>query len=136
MMRKALIALTVVLVSGCVTGDIIGSKSSVGTYVLKTVNGASLPVTLSTSGTVKTELLDETINLYEGFTLAKTTHRRITTGTVVTTDSTNDSGTWSPTNDEITFRFNSDPNNLVYAILKNNSFTMNLPGVTRIYKKQ
>jgi hypothetical protein len=137
MMRKALIALTLVLVSGCVTGDIIGSKTSTGTYVLKSVNGSALPFTLSTNGNVKTELVDETMYLYEGFTFFDKVHRRITTGTVVTTDSTTDSGNWGASNNSMGFRFNSDPSINVLSIVENKTVTMSLPGGrTKVFKKQ
>jgi hypothetical protein len=135
-MRKALIAFSFVLVSGCVTGDIVGSKTSDGTYVLKTVNGASLPFTVSTSGNVKTEMLDETMNLYEGFTFADKIHRRITTGTTVTLDSIMDTGNFSPQNDAIYFRFNSNTSLTVLAKLSNNVMTFDAPGVVRVFKKQ
>jgi hypothetical protein len=135
-MRKALIAFSFVLVSGCVTGDIVGSKTSDGTYVLKTVNGASLPFTVSTSGNVKTEMLDETMNLYEGFTFADKIHRRITTGTTVTLDSIMDTGNFSPQNDAIYFRFNSNTSLTVLAKLSNNVMTFDAPGAVRVFKKQ
>ena len=75
-MRKLIAALIFALIA-CDDG-IVGSSTINGAYTLKKVNGASLPYTISGSGSNKTEIVSDVITLYEGFTYSQSLQTRIT----------------------------------------------------------
>ena len=50
-MRRLLTGLVAVLSLGCSEIDVAGSANLNGTYTLRSINGQSLPYTLSSSGT-------------------------------------------------------------------------------------
>src|SRR5512140_3480368 len=77
-MRRLLIALLVASQAACWSDKVTGSSTVFGTYTLRNVNGSSLPFTLSGSGTNKSEIVADTIWLYEGFTFAESGHYRNT----------------------------------------------------------
>jgi hypothetical protein len=74
--RRFPMLLALLAVAGC-WEDIQQASTSNGTYTLLTVNGASLPYS-STAGGTTTVILDDQFSLYEGFTWAETSHRRVT----------------------------------------------------------
>jgi hypothetical protein len=94
-MRKALVCLLLVISAGCLNEDVVGDTTATGAYTLRTINDAPLPFTLSTVGTTKTEVLDAVLTLYQGGTYAETSHLRVTTNGVVTTQTKNDTGSYS-----------------------------------------
>lgn len=76
-MRKVLVALVMSWAIACDDG-IVGSSTVTGDYKLRTINGASLPYTITGSGANKTEIVDDMITLFQGFTYSETTSSRIT----------------------------------------------------------
>ena len=94
-MRKMLIALLLAASAGCLNEDVVGSSTATGVYTLRTVNNSSLPFTLSESGGTKTEVLADTITLYQGGTYAETVRVRLTTNGQTTTETREDSGAYS-----------------------------------------
>ena len=94
-MRKVLVCLLLVVSAGCLNEDVVGDTTATGAYTLTRINNAALPFTLSTVGTTKTELLDAVITMFQGGTYAETSHLRVTTNGVVTTQTRNDTGSYS-----------------------------------------
>ena len=94
-MRKVLFGLLLLISAGCLNEDVVGDSTATGEYTLTTINDAALPFILSGSGTTKTELLDAVISMFEGGTYSETSHLRVTTNGVVTTQTRVDTGSYS-----------------------------------------
>ena len=94
-MKKVLFGLLLMISAGCLNEDVVGDSTATGEYTLSTINEAPLPFTLSTSGTTKTEVLDAVISMFQGGTYSETSHLRITTNGVVTTQTKVDTGSYS-----------------------------------------
>jgi hypothetical protein len=94
-MRRFLIAALVVVSSGCLTEDVVGSATATGVYGLRTINNSQLPYKLPASGGSQTEVVSDTITLFQGNTYAETIHRRVTTNGQVTTETIEDAGAYS-----------------------------------------
>jgi|SRR5687767_6847711 len=93
-MRKVLIALAMLGAVACDDG-IVGSSTVTGDYTLRTINGASLPYTITGSGANKTEIVDDVITLYQGFTYSETTNSRITVNGQATSETKLRTGAFS-----------------------------------------
>lgn len=76
-MRKVLVALVMIAAVACDDG-IVGSSTVTGDYTLLTINGAPLPYTIAGSGANKTEIVDDVITLFQGFTYSETINSRVT----------------------------------------------------------
>ena len=76
-MRKVLVAVVLIAAVACDDG-IVGSSTVTGDYTLRTINGAPLPYTITGSGANKTEILDDVITLFQGFTYSETIISRLT----------------------------------------------------------
>ena len=94
-MKKALLGLLLLVSAGCLNEDVVGDSTATGEYTLTTINNVALPFTLSTSGTTKTEVMDAVISMFEGGTYSETSHLRVTTNGVVTTQTNVDTGSYS-----------------------------------------
>jgi hypothetical protein len=64
-MKRAWVVIAAVLFGAC-DGGVVGASATAGTYPLRTINGESLPYTISGSGANKTEIIDDKFILYEG----------------------------------------------------------------------
>ena len=93
-MRKVLVALVMIGAVACDDG-IVGSSTVTGDYALQTINGASLPYTITGSGANKTEIVDDVITLFQGFTYSETTNSRITVNGQATNESKLRTGAFS-----------------------------------------
>ena len=94
-MRKVVFGLLLLISAGCLNEDVVGDSTATGEYTLTTINDAALPFILSGSGTTKTELLDAVISMFEGGTYSETSHLRVTSNGVVTTQTRVDTGSYS-----------------------------------------
>jgi hypothetical protein len=106
-MRRLLSALSLlVLAAGCDSPyDPTAGSSGVavpGAYVLRTVNGLTLPYTYSRSGADSYELLDDTFTLADS-TWTEVWHERHTVSGVVTTPTYSDAGTYTLNGTSIAF---------------------------------
>lgn len=133
-MRRALIALIVASSVACLGGGIVGSSTVTGDYTLRTIDGSSLPYTVAGSGTVKTEIVDDVVTLYEGFTYARLRHSRTTTNGQVTNASITDTGSFSLLGNSISLRSN-DGSPLKAAVIAGNTMTIVESGLTEVFKK-
>lgn len=75
------------------TGPTLASLA--GTWRLQTVNGSPLPVTIASSGTVKTEILSQVATVDANGTFTEVTQSRTTIGTDVTVNTLPSTGTIS-----------------------------------------
>ena len=79
----------------CFDDNIVGSPTVSGDYTLRTINGSSLPYTITGSGTSKTEIMSDVITLFQGFTYSESTTSRITANSQVTTETRIKTGPFS-----------------------------------------
>ena len=133
-MRTALIAFTAAISVACSDG-IVGSSTVNGNYTLRTVNGSSLPYTVSTVGTTKTEILGDTIHLYEGFTFSETKTSRVTVNGTPATSSHTESGSFTLMGNSVFLRGN-DGGPLQVAVVDADVMTFVFNGLTSVFKKQ
>jgi hypothetical protein len=115
----------------CLGDGMTGSSSVTGSYTLRTINGSNLPYTVVGTGM---EIVDETITLYEGFTYIKSGHTRTTTNGQVTTQTTNDSGTYGLQGTSITFNSNAGGQGTL-ALIDGNKLTIVKAGITSVFRK-
>lgn len=134
MMRNLLIVLLVGVQAACWSDKVTGSSTVFGTYTLRTVNGSSLPATLSGSGTTKSEIVADTIFLYEGFTFAQRAHYRNTVNGTVTTQTVPDAGSFGLLGNSISF-FSADGSPVKTYVIDADVMHVVKPGLTMDYKK-
>ena len=131
-MRKGHLIL-VALLAACSSG-VTGITTVTGNWSLRTVNDSSLPYTLSGSGATKTEILDDVITLFEGFTYSETSHKRVTVNGQQSTETTIDTGVYSLFGTSITLT----PNSGALArrgLIEGNTMTIVENGLVQDYKK-
>jgi hypothetical protein len=133
-MRIALIAFMTAIAVACDDG-IVGSSTVNGKYTLRTVNGSKLPYTVSTVGTTKTEIVGDTIMLYEGFTFAETKTSRITVNGTAATSSHLETGSFSLMGNSVFLRGN-DGGQVQVAVVDADVMTFIFNGLTSVFKKE
>ena len=137
-MRKVLAALAMAsMLAACnvFTESPPGSETSTGVYVLQSVNSKPLPYTLSESGGSKTELIDDTISLFQGGTFARTYHTRTTANGQVTNATVARTGTWAiGIGATITLSANEDGARMIVAINARRMTSMDA-GISYLYMK-
>jgi hypothetical protein len=133
-MRKFMILLFGVLSAACWSDKVTGSSTVFGTYTLRTVNGSSLPFTVSGSGTTKSEILSDTIFLYEGRTFAESAHYRNTVNGTVSDNRVTDSGSFTLLGNSVSFASN-DQSPVKTYVIDNDVMTVVKPGLTMAFKK-
>lgn len=133
-MRRILFVMLVLAQAACWSDKVTGSSTVFGTYTLRTVNGTSLPFTVSGSGTTKSEILSDTIFLYEGFTFAESSHYRNTAGATATNETRIDNGSFSLLGNSVSFRSN-DGSPVATYVIEADVMTVVKPGLTMAFKK-
>lgn len=133
-MRRLLIALLVATQAACWSDKVTGSSTVFGTYTLRSVNGSSLPFTVSGSGTNKSEIVSDTIWLYEGFTFAESAHYRNTVNGTVTDQKVTDSGAFSLLGNSASF-FSNDNSPVKTYVIDADVITVVKPGLTMPFRK-
>ena len=131
-MRKGRLVL-IALLAACSSG-VTGITTVTGNWTLRTVNDSSLPYTLPGSGATKTEVLDDVITLFEGFTYSETSHKRVTVNGQQSTETTIDTGVYSLFGTSITLT----PNSGALArrgLIEGNTMTIVENGLVQDYKK-
>jgi hypothetical protein len=134
MMRKLLIVLLVGMQAACWSDKVTGSSTVFGTYTLRTVNGSPLPFNVSTSGTTRSEVLADTIFLYEGFTFAESAHYRNTTNGAVTTQIITDRGSFALLGNSVSF-ISVDGSPVKTYVIDADVMHVVKPGLTMDFKK-
>ena len=123
-----------VLLAGCDSDDTTGpSQNSVsGTWNLTTVNGSALPFTLQS--TPKIEVLSDQLVVSANGTFTESTQLRFTNGTVVSTQTITDAGTYSLNGTAATFIYNDGTTGA--GTVSGNTLTVAEPGLSLVYQKQ
>lgn len=133
-MRMAAVVAIAAICAGCGGDGMTGSSTVTGAYTLRTVNGAPLPYTQSSSGTTKTEILDNTISLHQGGTYSEEAHTRTTSGTQVTTQTITEAGSYSFFGNSITLQSGSSSHSRLLTV-EGNTMTHVEAGVAFVYRK-
>ena len=103
----ALAAITLLAACGGDSGSNPGG-SVVGNYVLKSVDGGALPVTIYSDPSLKVELLDESLALQSDGKYSIAAHVRTTENGQVATSTEQDSGTYTVSGSTLAF-VSTDP---------------------------
>ena len=133
-MKRALIVATGLLLLGCSTGP--QQDPAVGDYVLKTVNGVSLPTNLGSVSGVTTQVVNGSVFIapdgeYQKFTDLQSTQ----VGTVSTEV---DTGRWLRSGGKLTFTVSTSSISGAggYAgILSGSTLTLTEAGIISVYEK-
>ncbi|MEP6781820.1 MAG: hypothetical protein ABJC26_18110 [Gemmatimonadaceae bacterium] len=133
-MHRVFLGLTIAMCASCALDEPNRGESVSGVYFLRTVNGSPLPATTSGDVANKTELLDDTFTLYDGFTYAELAHVRVTVNGITTTSAFTESGSFGTQGTSLTFRA---AGTLVdrLATYSSNALTFIEAGKTSVYKK-
>ena len=115
-------------------GGIVGSSSVTGTYTLRSINGSPLPYTISGSGTDKTEILAESITLFQGGTYARERNSRVTANGQVANETVTEGGTYNLFGNSISMRA-SGTGPLVQAVINANTMTLVEAAMTSVFSK-
>lgn len=134
MMRAVLFAFALVFFVGCNNDGLTGSTTINGKYTLRTVNGSALPYTIAGSGTNKTEILDDAITLYEGFTYSRSAHSRVTVNGTASDVTTSDAGSYSIFGTSVTLTSGTG-GAATLALISGNSMTISTAGTTYAFRK-
>lgn len=133
-MRRLMIAVVVACSVACNNDGLTGSTTVNGKYTLRTVNGSALPYTISGSGANKTEILDDAITLYEGFTYSRSAHSSVTVNGTASDVTTSDAGSYSIFGTSVTLTSGTGgPTTL--ALVSGNSMTVSTAGLTYVFRK-
>ena len=129
-----MIALLVAAQVACWSDKVTGSSTVFGVYVLRTVNGSSLPFTMSGSGANRSDLVADTIFLYEGFTYAESAHYKNTVNGTTTDQVVVDNGAFSLLGNSASF-FSNDRSPVKTYVVDADVIYVVKPGLTMNYKK-
>jgi hypothetical protein len=134
-MRKLIIALTLLSVAACGAATSPTDINVVGTYKLKTINGAPVPYVVVDNATAKLEFLDDQIILTESGKYQQIGHSRTTEGGKVTIATITYAGTWTRTANEIVFRDGIDNTATPGNVLEKSLYVSHF-GLLAAYEKQ
>ena len=132
LMKRTFIAAVAFLIA-CDSG-VTGVKTITGSWSLRTVNGAALPFTVSGSGANKTEITDDVITLFEGFTYQEVIQQRITTNGTAATTTITETGSFSTFGTSVTLNSNSRID-ARRGLIEGNTMTIVENGMVQAYKK-
>jgi len=130
-MTRLLLAAIAVVFPGCDSG-VTGITTVTGNWSLRTVNGSNLPFTVSGSGANKTEILDDVITLYEGFTFSETIHQRVTTNGQASAVTSTETGSYSLFGTSVTLAGNVRERR---GRIEESTMTLVENGMTSAYRK-
>ncbi len=134
-MKRALFTLAIAAMPvACFSGGVTGTATVNGKYTLQTVNGAALPYAVPGSAT-KLEVVDDVVNLYEGFTYAVSGQTRSMVNGQMTVQAVTENGTFSLQGNAIYFRnvINSVP--LLAGTIEANKMTVLRGELVYVYNK-
>jgi hypothetical protein len=129
----AVVTLLVLLVAGA-CGDSSTSPAAgsiAGTYTLRTLGGATLPLVISNPGANKVEILDDTFVLKDEGTWAETGHKRTTISGQASTQTTFSTGTFTRNGALITMV--GGGLTTLFATVSNDTLTVSQSGVVAVY---
>lgn len=132
-MQKAVIALVLIFCAGC-SNDIIGTSNIRGLYTLRSVDSKPLPYTVAVSGSNKTEIVADSMTLYEGNTYAGTRWLRFTANGQTTSQMVSRTGTYTPSQGAVFFTVNEGATSHV-AVFEGRSLKISTDGVIWVWTK-
>lgn len=130
-MRSVIIGLVAAVTLSCYNGDITGSSTTRGTYTLRTIAGSDLPFMMPGTGT---EILSDTLTLYEGFTYSETIVSRSTVNGQPVTTTTSRSGPYGINQGALVFGSNTGAPTRTATINANRMILLD-GGLTYVYSK-
>ncbi len=135
-MRRLLLACAAVALLGC-GGDSTGPAASAeGSWLLLTVNGSPLPVTVFQTTTYRLEVISDQYILESDGHYTENFTTRETDGTTVTTTDDSDFGTWSQSGNQVSVTA-SDNTTLTGTINgSGDRITINSQGFLLVYGRQ
>lgn len=132
-MKCAWMVFAAALLAGC-DGGVVGASATAGTYPLRTVNGESLPYTISGSGNNKTEILDDKFILFEGNTYQESGNMRVTVNGTASNVAISETGSYSTLGTSMSFT-NSAGTRQRVAIGDGSRITFVENGLSYIFRK-
>lgn len=132
-MKRVLVVMAAVLVAGCDSG-VVGASATTGTYPLRSINGESLPYTISGSGSSKTEVVDDKFILYEGNTYQESGTLRVTVNGTASTTAISETGSYGTLGTSMTFT-NSAGTRQRVALGDGSRITIVENGLSYVYRK-
>jgi hypothetical protein len=132
-MKRAWVVIAAVLFAAC-DGGVVGASATAGTYPLRTINGESLPYTISGSGANKTEVIDDKFILYEGNTYQESGTMRVTVNGTASTVAISETGSYATLGTSMTFT-NSPGTRQRVAIGDGSKITFVENGLSYIFRK-
>ena len=132
-MKRGWILVAAVFLAACDSG-VTGASATTGTYPLRSINGESLPYTISGSGANKTEVVDDKFILYEGNTYQETGTMRVTVNGNASTVPISETGSYGTLGTSMTFT-NSAGTRQRVAIGDGSKITFVENGLSYIFRK-
>ncbi|HSL70212.1 MAG TPA: hypothetical protein VK864_08205 [Longimicrobiales bacterium] len=136
-MKKLLAVMMLALLPLACDDDSSGpdDEDIAGTYTLRTVNGQNLPFALIVLGTAyRLEVTAASVTINANGTYSASSTLRETEDGMTTTTTETSAGTWTRTNNAITFRDTADQSE-INASLGNDSVTWVEQGFTFVFRK-
>ena len=134
-MRATIATAVLALISACVHHSSDGSlESPVGTWRLRSMNGAAMPVTIGQSGDYKAELIAVTLDLGTDGRFTITTHKRESMHGKVNDETSPDTGTYMRTSSGVTLHFQSDGKTTI-APIDGQTLTMHERGGVYVFTR-
>jgi hypothetical protein len=132
-MKRAWVLVAAVFVAACDSG-VTGASATTGTYPLRSINGESLPYTVSGSGVNKTEVVDDKFILYEGSTYQEMGTMRVTVNGTASTVPISETGSYGTLGTSMTFT-NSAGTRQRVAIGDGSRITFVENGLSYVFRK-
>src|SRR5215217_1069709 len=132
-MRRLIGVLAAVLIVGC-DGGPTEESTIVGPYTLRTINGSPLPYTINGPETSKTEILDDVIYLFEGFTYSEDGHSRVTVNGQTTNTVIHETGSYIILGTSVTLS-SSDKSHQRITTIEGTTLRHTEAGVAAVYRK-
>jgi len=128
----AILAVCGIVLSSVTCSPLTSPLDLIGTYALRTVNGGSMPYTLSQQGSTTVLVLDDTFTLTSSGAYSELGHEQVTSGGVVSVSVLIDAGTFTRKNTDVMLNstlFGARP-----ASVKGGRLTIVQNGLTLVYQ--
>jgi hypothetical protein len=134
-MKRVLIASIGILLLGCSTGP--DQDPAVGQYVLKTVNGLTVPANLAAAGATATQVTSGSVFINPDGGYQRLTYLRLTQSGTVTAQEDVDQGSWRRSGSTLSFTVSTSSTNIgsYSGSFTGSTLTLTQTGVTAVYEK-
>ncbi|MES2178935.1 MAG: hypothetical protein V4550_13835 [Gemmatimonadota bacterium] len=132
MIRKSVVAVAALaIIVGCDNGPTVDLTAQAGNYVLRTVNGSALPVTVEVIGLTQRDLIADTLFLGVNGSFTDNVYLRDTEGATVRNFTQVDVGTWTANGSSLTFK--SADGTVIAGVVQGN--TLSIGETNAVYSK-